>query len=127
MPRALAASSTARPLFVVVATVINSLVHRELIDLPYMVSVPTMGIVIVAAVELSRDLVSASRMASDLAESRQRNELAAHAAPLHLRGKAPDIIAEGREEATFVSSRPAGPRCVGWRSRGACRLVGTRH
>ncbi len=70
--------------FVLVAAGLGAAVNNGLLLAPYTISLPALGIVLVMAYEVSRDLAIAKRLAQDLHESQQRNELVASAAGLGL-------------------------------------------
>lgn len=67
---------------VLFATGIWTLINNAVVVAPVMVSLPFFGIVVIMALEVSRDLAATRRVAQELHESQQRNELAASAAGL---------------------------------------------
>jgi PAS domain S-box-containing protein len=71
-------------LFVVIAAGGATAVNHGLLQLPYLISLPFLGVVAVAAYEISRDLAGVRQMALALQESQQRNELATSAAGIGL-------------------------------------------
>ena len=71
-------------LYVLIAAGIGTAVNNGLLQSPYLISVPALCIVAVMAYEASRDLVDAKRLARELRESQQHNELATTSAGLGL-------------------------------------------
>ena len=71
-------------LFVLVAAGVGISVNHGLLRSPYLISLPSLGIVAVMAYEASRDLVNARRLARELRASQQHNELATTAAGIGL-------------------------------------------
>lgn len=67
-------------LFVVGSKLLVELVNREVLALPYMVSISFLGVTAVMAWELSRDVLRSTRLSRELGDSERRGELAASAA-----------------------------------------------
>ena len=70
--------------FVLAAAGMAITVNNGLAQIPYIMSLPSLGIVAVVAYEMARALGSVRRISGELHESQQRNELAASAAGLGL-------------------------------------------
>ena len=70
--------------FVLVAAGLAISVSHGLLHLPYTISLPALGVVVVMAYEVSRDLAGARQLAQELHESQKRNELAASSAGVGL-------------------------------------------
>ncbi len=70
--------------FIISASVQAGLVATGGLKMPFFVSLPFLGIVFVMGIELSRDVLRAARLASDLTVSRERLRQAAAAANLAL-------------------------------------------
>jgi len=71
-------------LYVLVAAGVGTAVNNGLLQSPYLISLPALGIVAAMAYEASRDLVGARRLAQELRASHQHIELATTAAGLGL-------------------------------------------
>jgi two-component system, LuxR family, sensor kinase FixL len=69
-------------LFILVAAGLSALVHAKVIDLPYLVSFPFLGVIAAMGYELSRDVLRAARLARELGEEERRLDLAAQAGGL---------------------------------------------
>lgn len=70
--------------FIISASVQAALVATGVLKMPFFVSLPFLGIVLVMGYELSRDVLRAARLASDLTVSKERLRQAAAAANLAL-------------------------------------------
>jgi PAS domain S-box-containing protein len=66
-------------LFILVAAGLSALVHAKVIDLPYLVSFPFLGVIAAMGYELSRDVLRAAQLARELGEEERRLDLAAQA------------------------------------------------
>jgi PAS domain S-box-containing protein len=69
-------------LFILVAAGLSALVHAKVIDLPYLVSFPFLGVIAAMGYELSRDVLRAAQLARELGEEERRLDLAAQAGGL---------------------------------------------
>jgi two-component system, LuxR family, sensor kinase FixL len=69
-------------LFILVAAGLSALVHAKVIDLPYLVSFPFLGVIAAMGYELSRDVLRAAQLARELGEKERRLDLAAQAGGL---------------------------------------------
>ena len=66
-------------LYILVAAGLSALVHAKVIDLPYLVSFPFLGVIAAMGYELSRDVLRAAQLARELGEEERRLDLAAQA------------------------------------------------
>src|SRR6476619_155365 len=66
-------------LFILAAAGLSALVHAKVIDLPYLVSFPFLGVIAAMGYELSRDVLRAAQLARELGEEERRLDLAAQA------------------------------------------------
>ena len=71
-------------LFLLLAAGHSSLINRQLIESPFLITFSFMAILAAMAYQLSRDVVDAARLARDLNESQEQMTLAASAAKLAL-------------------------------------------
>lgn len=70
--------------FLLLAAIHSSLVQRQIIESPYIISFAFFGIILPMSYELSHDVLSAARLAEDLRQAQQQMTLAASAAKLAL-------------------------------------------
>src|SRR5205814_10501600 len=75
-------------LFILVAAGLSALVHAKVIDLPYLVIFPFLGVIPATGYELSRDVFRAALLALDFGEKGRSLELAAQSVGAGMRGSA---------------------------------------
>jgi PAS domain S-box-containing protein len=71
-------------LFLLVAAGVSALIHTRVLNIPYLISFPFLGVIMSMGYELSRDVLRAAQLARELGEEEQRLDLAAQAGGLGL-------------------------------------------
>ena len=92
--------------FILVAAGFSALIENQVIQAPYLISLPFLAIVLVMNYELSREVVNAAQLADDLQESEERFRL--------LMERAPEaILVHDLEQDRFVQTNAQAERLFG--------------
>ena len=111
---------------VLISVVLTQLVIWGIVRLPSLLIPPFLISLFAIALEVSRDVLRASRLAHDLRESEQRLELAAHAAGAGLWAWMPRAVGSGRPSERARCSGYLGPATSLRQTWGACSIDTTR-